>query len=82
MTISNNGTQNTIINLSSTGDFDIQDNGTSALKVQDDGKVGINQSTPLAGLHIKGVEATFDAHHSWRLQVPEQNTREYTIRRE
>ncbi|MBK8547731.1 MAG: hypothetical protein IPL63_10215 [Saprospiraceae bacterium] len=62
LTISNNGTQNTIINLSSTGDFDIQDNGTSALKVQDDGKVGINQSTPLAGLHIKGVEATFDAH--------------------
>jgi len=62
LSISNNGTQNTIINLSSTGDFDIQDNGTSALKVQDDGKVGINQSTPLAGLHIKGVEATFDAH--------------------
>jgi hypothetical protein len=62
LTITNNGTQNTTINLASTGDFDIQKNGVSALKVQDDGNVGINQSTPLAGLHIKGVGATFDAH--------------------
>jgi hypothetical protein len=62
LSVANNGTQNTTFNLSSTGDFDIQDNGTSALKIQDDGFIGINQPTPLAGLHIKGVEASFDSH--------------------
>ena len=42
LTILNNGTQNTVINLSSTGDLDIQDNGVSTLYVDDSGNTGIN----------------------------------------
>ncbi len=61
-TINNNGAQNTVINLSSTGDLDIQDNGVSTLYVDDTGNTGINTNTPQAGLHIKGVAASFDAH--------------------
>ena len=33
-TVLNNGAQNTIFNLSSTGDFDVQNNGVSALRVK------------------------------------------------
>lgn len=51
-TIANNGTANTIVNLSSSGDLDIQDNGTSALFVRDDGNVGINNNAPTAKLHV------------------------------
>jgi len=61
-TILNNGIQNTVINLSSTGDFDVQNNGVSTLYVDDSGKAGININTPQAGLHIKGIAASFDAH--------------------
>ncbi|MBP6661427.1 MAG: hypothetical protein KA174_12130 [Chitinophagales bacterium] len=52
--IENNGTTNTIINLSSTGDFDVQDNGTSALFVKDDGNVGIGTTTPGQKLEVYG----------------------------
>ncbi|MBK8829387.1 MAG: hypothetical protein IPN60_00745 [Saprospiraceae bacterium] len=62
LTILNNGTQNTVINLSSTGDLDIQDNGVSTLYVDDSGNTGINTNAPQAGLHIKGVASSFDAH--------------------
>ncbi|MBK9103649.1 MAG: hypothetical protein IPL92_03580 [Saprospiraceae bacterium] len=58
-TILNNGAQNTTFNLSSTGDFDIQDNGVSALRVSDAGKVGINTSTPLAMLHVADSSVVF-----------------------
>ncbi len=51
-TILNNNASNTTINLSSTGDFDVQDNGTSSLFVRDDGNVGINNNLPTAKLHI------------------------------
>ncbi|HQW03057.1 MAG TPA: hypothetical protein PLR30_11295, partial [Saprospiraceae bacterium] len=61
-TINNNGTQNTVINLSSTGDLDIQNNGVSTLYVDDSGNTGINTNAPQAGLHVKGVAASFDAH--------------------
>jgi hypothetical protein len=61
-TINNNGTQNTVINLSSTGDLDIQDNGVSTLYVDDTGNTGINTNAPQAGLHVKGVAASFDSH--------------------
>ena len=57
-TVANNGTANTIINLSSTGDFDIQDNGTSALFVQDDGNVGVNANVPNVKLDVFGGFAT------------------------
>ena len=52
--IENNGTTNTIINLSSTGDFDVQDNGTSALFVKDDGNVGIGNNNPDDKLDVTG----------------------------
>jgi len=40
------GANNFIFNLDSTGDFDIQDNGTSAFFVRDDGNVGIGTAAP------------------------------------
>ncbi len=46
LNFNNNGTANTTINLQNTGDFDIQDNGTSALYVSDAAKVGIGTNTP------------------------------------
>ncbi|MBK8622951.1 MAG: hypothetical protein IPN79_14650 [Saprospiraceae bacterium] len=59
LTFTNNGTQNTIFNLTSTGDFDIQKNGASTLFVGDNGRVGINTSTPLAQLHVKDSSMVF-----------------------
>ncbi|MDQ7779677.1 MAG: hypothetical protein RDV41_08195 [Planctomycetota bacterium] len=53
-TITNGTASNLVINLSSTGDFDIQDNGTSALFVRDDGNVGIGQSNPSQKLVVNG----------------------------
>ena len=58
-TVLNNGTQNTVFNLSSTGDFDIQDNGISSLLVSDAGKVGVNTSAPLAMLHVADSSVVF-----------------------
>lgn len=59
-TVLNNGTSNTIINLSSTGDFDIQDNGTSAFFVRDDGNVGINTNAPNNKLSVNGTMEAID----------------------
>ncbi|MBK9103650.1 MAG: hypothetical protein IPL92_03585 [Saprospiraceae bacterium] len=56
LTILNNGTQNTVINLSSTGDLDIQDNGVSALHVDDAGEVGIIWPRPRQGYISKDWE--------------------------
>lgn len=53
-TVANSGTANTVINLSSTGDFDVQDNGTSALFVRDDANVGIGTNAPGAKLEVAG----------------------------
>lgn len=59
-TVLNNGTSNTVINLSSTGDFDIQDNGSSALFVRDDGNVGIGYNTPNNKLSVNGTIEAID----------------------
>ncbi len=48
------GNYNMVYNLSGTGDFDIQDNGTSALFVKDDGNVGINNNNPTQKLYVNG----------------------------
>lgn len=40
------GNYNLIYNLTGTGDFDVQDNGSSALFVRDDGYVGIGTNAP------------------------------------
>ena len=45
---------NFVFNLNSTGDLDIQDNGSSALFVKDDGSVGIGTATPLSTLDVRG----------------------------
>jgi hypothetical protein len=54
-TITNNGTSNTVINLTSSGDFDIQDNGTSAFFVRDDGRVGIGTTSPARALEVNNA---------------------------
>jgi hypothetical protein len=59
LTFTNNGNQNTIFNLTSTGDFDIQKSGASAFFVRDNGKVGINTFSPLAQLHVKDSSVVF-----------------------
>ncbi|MCG3166701.1 MAG: hypothetical protein POELPBGB_02481 [Bacteroidia bacterium] len=41
LTFANTGTGGTVVNLTSTGDFVVQDNGVTALIVNDDGNVGI-----------------------------------------
>ncbi len=51
-TIANSGTANTTINLSSTGDFDVQDNGSSALFVKDDATVGIGTNVTDANYQL------------------------------
>jgi len=43
-----------VYNLSSTGDFNIQDNGTSVFFVQDDGDIGIGTTDPDDMLHLSG----------------------------
>lgn len=48
------GIYNMVYNLSGTGDFDVQDNGTSALFVKDDGNVGVNTNNPTEKLHVAG----------------------------
>lgn len=58
--IINNGSANTIINLSSTGDFDVQDNGTTAFFVSDSGNVGIGTNAPGALLDINRTDVASD----------------------
>ncbi|MCK4664407.1 MAG: tail fiber domain-containing protein [Bacteroidales bacterium] len=48
------GSYNMIYNLNGTGDFDIQDNGTSAFFVRDDGNVGIGTNSPVQKLQVNG----------------------------
>jgi hypothetical protein len=47
------GAYNMTFNLSGNGDFDIQDNGTSAFFVRDDGNVGISTNAPAQKLHVR-----------------------------
>lgn len=54
LTIANNGTANTIINLQNTGDFDVQDNGATALFVGDNANVGVGTNAPVSKLAVNG----------------------------
>ncbi len=49
------GANNLVFNLDSTGTFDIQDGGTSAFFVNNDGNVGIGVSDPDAALEVNGA---------------------------
>lgn len=60
-TIANNNASNTVINLSSTGDFEVQDNGTTALFVRDNGTVGIGTNAPAYLLHLASNGNTYMA---------------------
>jgi hypothetical protein len=53
-----NGAFNMIYNLTGAGDFDIQDNGTSAFFVRDDANVGIGTATPSGKLDVVGSLVT------------------------
>lgn len=48
------GSYNMIHNLNSTGDFDIQDNGTTKFFVKDNGNVGIGTNAPAEALDVVG----------------------------
>ena len=48
-------TFNMIFNLTDSGDFDIQDNGSSVLFIEDSGLVGIGNNAPAGKFHIKGT---------------------------
>jgi hypothetical protein len=56
-TITNSGTSNTTVNLTSTGNFEVQRSGTSGngLLVRNDGNVGVNTTTPTAKLDVNGT---------------------------
>ncbi len=75
-TIANNGSANTIINLSSTGDFDVQDNGTSKFFVNDAGNVGINTNSNLyntfnvyGGINISNSDSAYRISNKSILRV-------------
>ena len=68
LTFTNSGTGNTIINLANSGDFDIQDNGTSALFVGDNGNVGIGNIAPQAKIHID-KDATYNSENTYALKI-------------
>ncbi|MCI5057779.1 MAG: hypothetical protein MRY83_16810 [Flavobacteriales bacterium] len=53
-TVTQSTTQTFVWNLTSTGDFDIRDNGTSALFVRDNGNVGIQNNAPSFALDVGG----------------------------
>lgn len=55
LTFANSGTANTIFNLTSTGDFQVQDNGTQAFTVTDGGLVGVGTAAPAQKLSIAGT---------------------------
>ncbi|QQR97227.1 MAG: hypothetical protein IPK18_10120 [Sphingobacteriales bacterium] len=59
LTFTNAGTANTTINLTSTGDFNVQDNGSDKLSVLDNGDVIINDAN---GASIFRVEGDNDAN--------------------
>lgn len=59
LTINNNGSANTVINLSSTGDFDVQDNGVSAFFVRDDGAVGVGTNSPTSRMYLSNGGMAF-----------------------
>lgn len=54
LTFLNGSTANTAINLTSTGDFQIQDNGTAFFTVTDGGKIGIGTDNPNDQLELTG----------------------------
>jgi hypothetical protein len=54
-TITNGGSANTIVDLTSTGDFQIQDNGTAFLTATDGGNIGIGTSSPGQKLTVDGT---------------------------
>lgn len=63
-TIANTGTGNTTINLTSTGDFDVIDNGASALFVRDDAFVGVGTNAPNSPFTVRTTVATANARTS------------------
>ncbi|MBI2474987.1 hypothetical protein HYV69_01015, partial [Candidatus Uhrbacteria bacterium] len=74
-TITNSGTGNTIVNLSSTGDFIVQDNGVAAFTVNDSGNgtfagtLGVTGNTTLTGdLAVNGGDLTSTAT-TWNIDV-------------
>lgn len=54
LTFSNGATANTIVNLASTGDFQIQDNGTAFFTATDGGRIGIGTANPNEQLELTG----------------------------
>src|SRR3990167_11484987 len=55
-----NSTFDMIYNLSSTGDFRVQDNGADVFAVMDSGNTGIGTTVPVAKLHVVG-NSTYSA---------------------
>ncbi len=51
LNFTNSGSANITFNLTSTGDFDVQDNGTSSLFVNSIGRVGVGTNNPQARFH-------------------------------
>jgi len=73
------GAFNYVFNLNSTGDFDVQDNGTSAFFVRDDGNVGIGTTAPGEQLSLKYSTGTdqgqiyMDSGDDFHLRNNQQN---------
>ena len=59
LSFTNSGTGKTAINLTNTGDFNIEDNGTAFFTATDGGKIGIGTTSPGQKLSVAGtIEST------------------------
>ncbi len=69
-----NGTFNMDVNLNSTGDFSIQDNGTDVLFVEDTGEIGIGTNVPAYPLHMIENGAVDNAFFLDKTETSANNT--------
>jgi hypothetical protein len=70
---------NTILNLTSTGGLDFQSNGSSALFITPNNRVGISQTSPEYTLDVKGPIRSGSKGTAGQIRIASSNDREITL---